>query len=299
MDWCKQNRVVFLVGRAHYLLRTANQQQLFTTHGSGFFALPFGASTILPCVTMRRQTPGLSCAWQIQPKMLLKDVTSNSGYRCNGELWWQQPSLTCLSCGWVLRQASISYTCSQNVRSLGPDKSQALAIFHAYTGCDTFSSFHTRSKKFVWGAWKALDEVTATFHGLCTGPFEIKDNHVVSLERFTILLYDHTSNVVNINEACQELFTTNSRHIEAIPPTRTAIVQHIKRAVYQAGDCWARCWKPPCICLQLKTGDGVTHRTGSQCGPCCLRQALLPGSYKLLWLQTRYAGRLKGKKVAL
>ena len=35
-------------------------------------------------------------------------------------------------------------------RSLGPDKSQTLPIFHDYTGCDTVSSFHTKSKKSAW-----------------------------------------------------------------------------------------------------------------------------------------------------
>ncbi len=39
--------------------------------------------------------------------------------------------------------------------SLGPNKSQALPMFHAYTGCDTVSSFATRGKKTAWDTWKA------------------------------------------------------------------------------------------------------------------------------------------------
>ena len=34
--------------------------------------------------------------------------------------------------------------------SLGPDKSQALPVFHAYMGYDTVSSFNTRGKKTAW-----------------------------------------------------------------------------------------------------------------------------------------------------
>ena len=83
-------------------------------------------------------------------------------------------------------------------RSLGPDKSQALPIVHAYMGCDTVSSFHTRSKRSVWDTWKTFDGVTATFLALSTGPVEGNDDHVASLEQFTILPYDCTSNVVNI-----------------------------------------------------------------------------------------------------
>ena len=40
--------------------------------------------------------------------------------------------------------------------SLCPDKSQALPMFHAYTGCDTISSFNTRGKKTASVTWKVL-----------------------------------------------------------------------------------------------------------------------------------------------
>ena len=45
--------------------------------------------------------------------------------------------------------------------SLGPDKSKALPVFHAYTGCDTVSFFNTRGKKTAWQTWKACEEVTS------------------------------------------------------------------------------------------------------------------------------------------
>ena len=82
--------------------------------------------------------------------------------------------------------------------------------------------------------------MTVTFLALSTRQVEINDDHVASLEQFTILLYDRTSNVVNINEACQVLFTKKARHMDAIPPTRAALVPHIKRAVYQGGHCWGK-----------------------------------------------------------
>ena len=162
--------------------------------------------------------------------------------------------------------------------SLGPQKSQVLPIFHAYTGCDTVSSFSTRSKKSAWGTWKVFDEVTATFLALSTGPVEVNDENVATLERFTILLYGHISSMVNIDEARQELFTKKGRPMDAIPPTKAALVQHIKRAVYQGGHCWGRCCKQPCVCHRLRTGDGLTHSNGSHCGRFCQKLALLPGS---------------------
>lgn len=127
--------------------------------------------------------------------------------------------------------------------SLGPDKSQALPIFHAYTGCDTVSSFSTRGKKTAWDTWKAYEEVTPAFLALSTGPAQITDDVVAVLERFTILLYNRTSSMVNIDEARKELFTKKGRAMDAIPPTRAALVQHIKRAVYQGGHCWGNAFK--------------------------------------------------------
>ena len=55
-----------------------------------------------------------------------------------------------------------------------------------------------------------------------------------------ILLYDRTSSLEDINQAKKHLFAQKGRSIENIPPTKAALVQHIKRAVYQAGYCWAQ-----------------------------------------------------------
>ena len=88
--------------------------------------------------------------------------------------------------------------------------------------------------------WKVFDEVTATFLALSTGPVEVNDENVATLERFTILLCGRTSSMVNIDEARQELFTKKGGPMDAIPPTKAALVQHIKRAVYQGGHCWGK-----------------------------------------------------------
>ncbi|KAG7163709.1 hypothetical protein Hamer_G002941 [Homarus americanus] len=38
----------------------------------------------------------------------------------------------------------------QIAKALGPEKSRALAVFHAITGCDTVSAFAGHSKKAAW-----------------------------------------------------------------------------------------------------------------------------------------------------
>ena len=58
-----------------------------------------------------------------------------------------------------------------------------------------------RGKKTAWDTWKILEEVT--FLTLYIGPAKVTSDHVVMLEWFTILLYNHTNNKVNIDEASQ------------------------------------------------------------------------------------------------
>ena len=54
-------------------------------------------------------------------------------------------------------------------------------------------------------------------------------------------IYVCTNSKVNIDEARQELFTMKGKSMDAIPPTRAALLQHIRRAVvYQGGHCWGK-----------------------------------------------------------
>ena len=100
------------------------------------------------------------------------------------------------------------------------------------------SAFAGRGKKTAWDVWKGYGDVTETFLGLSTGAERVSDEEVAVLERFTILLYDRTNSLTDIDEARLELFTKKGRTMENLPPTKAALVQHIKRAVYQGGHCW-------------------------------------------------------------
>ena len=84
--------------------------------------------------------------------------------------------------------------------SLDPDKSRSIPIFHAYTGCDTVSSFGTEGKKSAWETWKVFEEAIPTFLGLSSGPEEKTDYNVPVLGRLTIVLYDQTSDLTSIDK---------------------------------------------------------------------------------------------------
>ena len=110
-------------------------------------------------------------------------------------------------------------------------------MFHAYTGCDTASSFNTRGKKTAWEIWKMLEDLTPALLLATSDTSNNNDGVVATMEWFTILLYDQTSNLKSIDETHLGLFTKKGGAMDAIPPTKAALVQHIKRAVHQRGHC--------------------------------------------------------------
>lgn len=115
------------------------------------------------------------------------------------------------------------YNINNICRNLGEDKSLALPLFHAYTGCDTTSCFLAKGKKSAWRVWKSYPEVTQAFLHFVDHPFRAVDvscEHFRHLERFTVLLYDITSNLLSVNEARRELFCKKKRSLENIPPTQ-------------------------------------------------------------------------------
>ena len=65
----------------------------------------------------------------------------------------------------------------------------------------------------------------------------MSDTCLIQLERFVVLMYDRTSECLEVNEATKQLFIQKSRTLENIPPTKATLEQEIKRACYQA-----RCW---------------------------------------------------------
>ena len=52
--------------------------------------------------------------------------------------------------------------------ALGPERCIALPFVHAFSGCDTVSSFAGRGKKTVWEIWKVFNEVTPAFCSLAS-----------------------------------------------------------------------------------------------------------------------------------
>ena len=134
---------------------------------------------------------------------------------------------------------SINAICAR----LGERKSRSLPVFHSLSGCDTTSAFRGKGKKKFWQAWNAYEEVTDAFVHLAAHPFEHLDldsDSFQRIERLVVIVYDKTSNAMNVNSARMELFSQKSQAVDKIPPTQNALLQHTRRAVYQAG-IWTTC----------------------------------------------------------
>ncbi len=59
---------------------------------------------------------------------------------------------------------------------------------------------------------------------------ESSDEAMQLLERFTVLLYDRTSELNSVNAVRKHLFTAKGRTLQNIPPIVSALEQHVKRA---------------------------------------------------------------------
>ena len=134
----------------------------------------------------------------------------------------------------------VAYSTGKNLRyfeahkisaGLGEEISKGLPFFHAFTGCDTVSSFAGKEKKSAWTTWISCTEETKVFSALASVPDTISDEWMSIIERCVILMYDRTSIKDNVNDARMQLFCQKGRTLEGIPPTQTALLQHTKRAV--------------------------------------------------------------------
>ena len=113
-----------------------------------------------------------------------------------------------------------------------------LPIFHALTGCDTVSFFQGKGKKSAWEVWCSFSPLTDALVQLSKFPGIIPECSLKVIERFVVLLYDRTSSLTSVNDTRLHLFTKKGCGLEGLPPTNAALLQHIRRAVFQGCYVW-------------------------------------------------------------
>ena len=91
--------------------------------------------------------------------------------------------------------------------SMDPRICATLPMFHAFTGCNTDSAFCGRGEKTAWNTWKVYPEVIKAFEEFPMMRIVTSDMAMEILKRFVVLLYDHTSDIMNVNDSRKYLFT--------------------------------------------------------------------------------------------
>ena len=112
--------------------------------------------------------------------------------------------------------------------TLRQSMSLALPFFHRFT----------KSRFFGMGksSWKWYPDVTSAFTHTALNPYlelDIDSQYFCLLECYTVVLYDQTNELDNVDTARMELFCHGNKSMEKIPPTQCTLFQHLKHAAYQ------------------------------------------------------------------
>ena len=102
---------------------------------------------------------------------------------------------------------------------------QNILGFHAFTGCDTTSSFSGYGKK---KCWKVFEEHPHLLYGIG------RDCFVQDVEEFVFRLYCAPDPLAGVNQCRVDLFERGSKELEKLPPTKNSLGLHITRCNFQA-----------------------------------------------------------------
>jgi hypothetical protein len=80
----------------------------------------------------------------------------------------------------------------ENHHTPDPQKSKALPGFHAFTGCNTVSSFSGIEKKKAFDVWRSYPDATDAFLDLSSASTATRPRTQELLKRFVVLCHERT-----------------------------------------------------------------------------------------------------------
>ncbi|KAK4321216.1 hypothetical protein Pmani_007946 [Petrolisthes manimaculis] len=92
----------------------------------------------------------------------------------------------------------------------------------------------------IVAAWEVYPQVTPVFKKLSQYPPVVENADYNVLDMLVITMYDKNNTMDKVDEARLNLFARKQRPYDGIPPTSTALIQHVKWSVYQAGSIWGQ-----------------------------------------------------------
>ena len=83
---------------------------------------------------------------------------------------------------------------------------------------------------------------SGSFSHLLDKPETHSSEDIAVIESFVISLYYVSCTLTGVNQARQQIFAQSSRTFEYmyLPPTKAALVEHVKRTTHQAGYVWGQ-----------------------------------------------------------
>ena len=121
---------------------------------------------------------------------------------------------------------------SEMATKLGDNLCDSLIGLHAFSGCDSVSSFAGKGKKTHLNLMKSDPTCRQAMRGLGED-FEVSNELYKLCERYTCSLYGQVEGS-DINKLRFQLFITKSGASQSLPPCRASLREHIKRANYVA-----------------------------------------------------------------
>lgn len=151
-----------------------------------------------------------------------------------------------LKCGNKTRTKIVSI--EKVAATLGADPCKGLVGMHAYTGCDSVSTFAGKGKMSSLKLMTSNKQVLEAFMEL-GNEWSLSQKLMENLEAVTCLIYAANTTLAHVNDLRYNLFCARRGEIEShqLPPSRDCLKQHAQRANYQAA-IWRRCLQQtPCI----------------------------------------------------
>ena len=134
--------------------------------------------------------------------------------------------------------ATTYYDINKASIDLGEQKCHALPFFYALTGCDIVSSFFNQGKCKFWDRWFQSEEeeaLTNVFIALSEKPESVEDEQVEIIERYVgFVYYGRTIDSID-SERIKDFEHSTHSNLKLIPPSRSGLKEHIKRAAYYSG----------------------------------------------------------------
>ena len=158
-----------------------------------------------------------------------------------------------LKCGTRARTNIVSI--DKVTASFGADVCKGLIGMHAFTGCDSISSFAGKGKVCSLRLLTSDKYVLETFMEL-GNEWSVSELLMEKVEAVTCLIYAPKTSCTHVNDLRYSLFCAKKGEIEShqLPPSRDCLKQHTKRANYQAA-IW-KCSLHQCPNIPSPVGNG-------------------------------------------